>query len=269
MNRNDDVLKSSETDTRRLYNDLSWTWPIISPPEDYLEEGRFYTEKIRTRARREGRSLLHLGCGGGHMDWAMKNNFRIRSIDISPHMLALAEKLNPEVTYSLGDMRTVRLDEKFDAVLIHDAINYMLTVDDLRAAFRTAFEHLKDDGLMITSAEQWPENFVQHKIRPQTEKKDDIEITFIEHFYDPDPNDTHYECTFIYLIRRGGKLQVEFDRHLAGIFPLESWRKTIMEVGFILEETEFTHSDFAENDSYPMFIGIKPSTATPKVISGK
>jgi trans-aconitate methyltransferase len=35
-------------------------------------------------------------------------------------MLDLARQLNPDCTYHAGDMRTIRLDETFDAVFIAD-----------------------------------------------------------------------------------------------------------------------------------------------------
>ncbi len=241
----------------RLYKDLSWTWPIISPPKDYIEEVEFFVVKIKEYAKINTKSLLNLGCGGGHMDWTLKKQFDMTSIDISPDMLALARKLNPEVNYIEEDMRTVRLDRKFDTVIIHDSILYMQTLDELKAAFLTAYEHLKDNGLMITYCEEWPEHFVQNKVRTQTEIKDNVEIIFIENYYDPYPNDTTYEGTFIYLIRCDGKLEVQKDFHTMGIFPLDDWRRKIKEVGFSLIETKFTHSDFTDDESYPMFVGIK------------
>ena len=103
----------------------------------------------------------------------------------------------------------------------------------------------------------WPEMFKQNKVRSQSDKKDNVEITFIEHMYDPDPNDSTYEYTFIYLIRRDGRLVIEHDRHTCGIFPLDFWRQTIKDVGFEMSEDKFTHSDFEQNEFYPMFIGIK------------
>jgi SAM-dependent methyltransferase len=241
----------------RLYKDLSWTWPIISPPKDYIEEAQFFTAKINEFKKIETRTLLNLGCGGGHMDWTLKKFFEITSIDISPDMLALAKKLNPEIEYIEGDMRTVRLDKKFDAVVIHDSILYMQNIDELKAAFKTAYEHLKENGLMITYCEEWPEHFVQNNVRSQRNTKDDIDLIFIENYYDPDPDDSTYEGTFIYLIRRDGELEIFHDYHTFGIFPLENWRRVICEVGFALHETKFTHSDFTDNEFYPMFVGIK------------
>ena len=245
------------TDHNRLYNDLAWTWHIISKPEDYIEEGRLFTAMINKYRRIDTKSLLNIGCGGGNLDSALKSDFNITSVDLSAAMLENARKINPEIKYYTGDMRTVRLDKLFDAVVIHDAINYMLTPDDLRAAFETAYLHLKKGGLIVTYAEEWPEHFKQNRVRSQVEVRDNIEITFIENYYDPDPDDTTYEGTFIYLIRKDSILQIETDHHVLGIFPLETWRRKMKEVGFEVIEDKFTHSEFAEGESYPLFIGIK------------
>jgi hypothetical protein len=46
----------SEKDERRLYSDLAWTWPIISPVEDYIEETELLCDILVT----EDRPLLRL-----------------------------------------------------------------------------------------------------------------------------------------------------------------------------------------------------------------
>lgn len=241
----------------RLYNDLAWTWHIISKPEDYVEEGEDFINKIKEHAKIEVREILNLGCGGGNLDWVLKHAFKVTGVDISNSMLANARRINPENEYHQGDMRSVRLGRTFDAVVIHDAVNYMLTPADLKAAFETAYIHLKPGGVMITYAEVWKENFKQNRVRYQTEVKDNIEITFIENYYDPDPDDTFYESTFIYLIRKNGILRIETDLHYCGVFPLELWPNTLKEIGFEVIETRFDHSEFAEGEDYPMFIGIR------------
>jgi len=43
-------------------------------------------------------------------------------------------------------MRSVRLGRTYDAVIIHDAIMYMTTEDDLVAALATARAHLAPAG---------------------------------------------------------------------------------------------------------------------------
>lgn len=238
-------------DQRRLYGDLSWTWPIISPPEDYIQEAEEFVRAIREHSRIEVKTLLDLGCGGGHNDNTLKKHFEVTGVDVSEAMLALARRLNPEVTYFLGDMRTVRLGKTFDAVIIADSIDYMLTVEDLRAAFVTAFVHLKPGGVFCTYAEVTAENFQQNRTHCSTRAQGDVEIVFVENCYDPDPTDTTYENTFVYLIRRGGQLEIETDRHLGGIFELETWPALLREVGFEVQQMEF------DEEGIPMFVCIK------------
>jgi SAM-dependent methyltransferase len=93
----------SGKDERRLYSDLAWTWPIISPVEDYIEETELFGKLIKEHSTIEVKTLLHLGCGGGHNDYTFKKHFKVTSVDISEDMLALAKKLNPEVNYQYGD----------------------------------------------------------------------------------------------------------------------------------------------------------------------
>ena len=46
-------------------------------------------------------------------------------------------------------MRPVRLNRKFDAVIIHDVIEYMLTEKDLLDIFSTAVYHLNPGGVLL------------------------------------------------------------------------------------------------------------------------
>jgi len=248
----------SGKDERRLYGDLAWTWPIISPVEDYIEETELFSKLIKEHSTIEVNTLLHLGCGGGHNDYTFKKHFKVTSLDISEDMLTLAKKLNPEVNYQYGDMRTIRLEERFDAVTILDSINYIKTVEDLQRTFITTYEHLKPGGVFLTFMEQIAGQFKQNNTTCSTHSKGDVEITFVENDYDPDPNDTSYEATFIYLIRVGGKLEIHTDRHLCGIFKLKIWLKLLKEVRFKVIQNKFEHSTFIKGESYPILICIKP-----------
>ena len=219
-----------------MYSDLSWTWPIISPPEHYVKETNIFSNIIQELC--EAKRLLHIGCGGGHNDFTFKKYFKVTGVDISKNMLVLAKKLNPEVNYQTGDMRTVRLEKQFDAVAILDSINYMTTELDLRKAFQTAFEHLKKGGVFITYVEERKEYF-ENRTRVSDHNKEKTNITFIENMYDPDPHDNSYENTFVYIIRRNGKLSVETDLHISGLFGLDTWKKLLNETGFEIKEIKF------------------------------
>jgi len=240
----------------RLYKDLAWTWPIISPPEDYVKEAADHKQLICKHSKIEVKTLLNLGCGGGHDDFGLKRYFNITGVDLSPEMLSLARKLNPENHYIQGDMRTVRLGQTFDAVCILDAVNYMLSEKDLSAAFETALTHLKPGGVFLTIVERTPKTFQQNRTKTSTHTKGDVEIVFVENIYDPDTQDTTYEDTFVYLIRKNGKLKVEFDRHVSGIFPLETWVSLLKKAGFssVVQKVETEYPDYP---GLTMLIGFK------------
>ena len=249
---------TSENNELRLYNDLAWLWPVISPPDEYLEETGTFSKMIKEHCKIESKTLLHLGCGGGHHDYGFKQHFEVTGLDISDSMLKLAAKLNPEVTYHKDDMRTARLDKTFDAVTTIDSINYMLSEKELREVFQTAFTHLNPGGVFLTLVEYYTGQFTQHSVTSSVHVHDGIEVTCIENDYDPDPRDTTFETTYIYLIRRKGELEILTDRHLSGIFKLETWRKLLQKMGFQVIEVEFKPPAGAQKEYYPIFICNKP-----------
>jgi SAM-dependent methyltransferase len=239
-------------DQRRMYGDLAQLWPIISPPEDYVNEADLFAKLIALRSNIKAKTLLHLGCGAGHLDWTLKKHFRITGVDLSRQMLTLARRLNPEVEYRQGDMRTVRLRVTFDAVIIADSITYMTSERDLRKAFATAWTHLRPGGVFCSYAEQTKERFKQNKTEYSLRTKGDVEIIFIENDYDPDPTDTTCEFTFIYLIRQAGRLRIETDRHIGGLFNRETWLRILKGVGF-----DVAHKADPD-EGFPLFICVKP-----------
>jgi SAM-dependent methyltransferase len=239
-----------ENKDRRLYDDLAWLWPIVSPPADYRDEATEFHDLIQGNGIGTPRQLLHLGCGAGHLDSHLKRHYQITGVDLSEAMLDLARPLNSEVTYIQGDFRTIRLEPEFDAVILADASDYLLTNEAMVEAFTTAYRHLRSGGVFCTYAEETIEQFVQNKTRTAVHARGNVQITAIENVYDPDPSDTSYELTLVYLIRRGLDLQVEVDRHQAGLFSINTWIEKLEAVGFAVEVIQYP-------DSGPMFIGKK------------
>lgn len=251
------INTADSNDQRRMYNDLSWAWSIISPPEEYIEETELFAKTIKDYAIQPVKTLLHMGCGAGGNDFTLKKHFQVTGVDISDSMRELAAKLNPEVTYLPGDMRTVRLDQIFDAVTILDAIDYNRSKNDIQATFRTVHEHLKPGGIFLTVIEYDPATFPQNITHIDVKKKDNTEVTFIENNYDPDPSDTSFEATFIFMVRRDGELEIHTDRHIVGIHKPEVWIDLLKNAGFQVKVLKFVHSTFEKGRSMPMLVGIK------------
>jgi SAM-dependent methyltransferase len=228
-----------QTSKWRIYSNLAWTEPIISPPEEYVKETELFIKAIKEHSKNKVKTLLHLGCGAGINDYTFKRHFKVTGVDISENMLENARRLNPEVVYLQGDMRTIKLGESFDAVVIPDSIGYMTTLKDLRRAIITAYKHLKPGGVLLIMAnivEQFKQNNFVY-----TGSNRDVEITLFENNYISHRTGTTYEATLIFLIRRKGKLEIHTDHHIIGLFKLKTWLDLLKELEFEVKQIKIGH----------------------------
>lgn len=242
---------------QRLYGDLASWWPLLSAPEEYAEEAEIYRRVLVEGRQPPPGSLLELGSGGGNNASHMKAHFDITLVDISPGMLAVSRALNPECKHFEGDMRGVRLGRQFDAVFIHDAVDYMATAEDLRAALETAFVHCVPGGVALVCPDHVRENF-----RASTDHGGhdggDRALRYLEWTSDPDPNDSCYTYDMAYLLRSAdGTVQVEHDRAICGLFARSEWLAMFAEVGFEgVTVLPFDHSE-VEPGVHEMFVATK------------
>ena len=240
----------------KLYNELASWWPLLSPPDDYAEEAAFYSLQLRPSAS-ERLTLLELGSGGGNNALHMKKSFDMTLVDLSPGMVEMSRRLNPDCEHLAGDMRTVRLGREFDRVFIHDAIVYMTTLADLRMAIETAYVHCRPGGIALFAPDHVRETF-----RPSTDHGGEDGkgrgLRYLEWTWDPDPSDSTYVVDYAYILRdETGATTVEHDRHEEGLFSRAEWLTVMAEAGFEAESVPFDHSEI-EPGTYELFIARKP-----------
>jgi trans-aconitate methyltransferase len=156
-------------------------------------------------------------------------------VDIAPRMLEVSRRLNPDCEHVQGDMRTVRLGRVFDAVFVHDAVDYMTTEQDLRAAIETAFVHCAPGGIAL-----FVPDHVRETYEPYTDHGgndgDGRGMRYLEWSYDPDPADTTVISEFVFLLHDGGaESVVAHERHVCGLFGRDEWLTWLTEAGFEAE----------------------------------
>jgi hypothetical protein len=71
----------------------------------------------------------------------------------------------------LESMGPLRLDRRFDAVFVHDAIDYLINLDDLRAAMATAYMHLHPGGVALLCPSRLRESFAPAQNTAATTKE--------------------------------------------------------------------------------------------------
>ena len=165
----------------------------------------------------------------------MKGHATLTLTDRSPAMLTLSRAINPECEHIVGDMRTLRLGRTFDAVFAHDAISYLTTEDDLRAALGTAFLHLRPGGAAIIEPDHVRETYTDATEHGghDGEPRDGRSLRYLQWRWDPDPADDWYLDDFAYLLREAdGSIRAVQDRHRLGMFPQATWFRLLEEAGF-------------------------------------
>lgn len=238
----------------QLYGDLSTWYRLLTPKEEYEDEAEMY-RAIFARAVPGASTLLELGAGAGHNAFHLKAHYECTLTDLSEPMLALSRDLNPDCEHALGDMRTLRLDRVFDLVLIHDAVMYMRTRSDLRAAVETALSHLRPGGAALFVPDYVKETFVGGR---QVFERDEPgrSMVCVEWDWDPDPEDDTFIGDYVFVLQEGGgEVRVVRDRHEVSCFPRRVWMDTLRAVGF--EPELLIQANAAPYDAQEVFLGVK------------
>lgn len=241
--------------TPRLYQDLAHLWPILSPPEDYTAEAQIILDLLEEHFGTDRRlSILELGAGGGHTLYHLKHHHDCTASDLSPDMLEQCKKLNPEVPTHLGDMRSLRLDQTFDAILIHDAIDYLLTEEDIRQTLRTASEHLNPDGMLVLAPTETTETLDVGSSASDERETETHTYRFTSTLDQPEPPDRFRLTLDIEITdRTTGETQRVTDHHTCGLFPQATWLALLHDHDFLAmpRETELAWSCFTATRQTP------------------
>ena len=242
--------------TERLYDDIAEWWPVISPPAEYAEEATLYVQMIRASASREVREVLELGSGGGNNASHMKDAFAMTLVEPADGMRELSRKLNPECVHLQGDMRHVRLERTFDAVFVHDAVMYMTTEDDLRAALRTVAAHLAPGGVALVAPDVTLETFSEATEHGGGEDENGRQARYLEWTLLHEPGESIYTVHYAFLLREpDGSVRVAHDVHREGLFPRATWLALFQEAGLQAELARRT----IEGEEYDSFIAVRPA----------
>lgn len=215
-----------------MYVEAAPWWPLLSPPEEYAEEAEHLRGLLRS-ARIDVRTVLDLGSGGGHLASHLTPHLDVCLVDLSPAMLEVSRGLNPDAEHICADMRTWRGDREFDAVILHDAIDYMSSREDLAAALATAYAHCRPGGVVIALPDHTRETYAATTGHGGIDGVDGRGARFLEWSWDPDPGDdtivTHYVMT---LRGRDGAVRVIHDQHVTGLFSIHTWVELLAAAGF-------------------------------------
>jgi SAM-dependent methyltransferase len=98
-----------------------------------------------------GETVLDVCCGSGHVAGEVaKRGYRVVGVDQSAALIASARARLPDLKFYVQDVRRLVLRERFRAAYsTFDALNHLLTLEDLREAFQAIHGVLLPGALFV------------------------------------------------------------------------------------------------------------------------
>ena len=200
-----------------VFGAYSRYYNLFYKDKDYPGEVVYVHELIQQH-RPGAKSVLDLGCGTGrHALLLAERDYEVAGVDRSAEMLTVANSLlstlnlhpstgdeciAPTLSFHQGDIRTIRLEHTFDAVVsLFHVMSYQTGNHDLRAAFATAREHLEPGGVFIFDCWYGPAVLTDRPVvRVKRLEDEEIAVTRIA---EPvmHPNDNLVEVNYQVLVR--------------------------------------------------------------------
>lgn len=221
--------------SERLYRELAEWWPVLVPRATYAHECQELVGLARTLRGEPIRSWLELGSATGALASHLPRRVQATLVDRSPEMLALSRRSNPKARHVEADLRELRLDTRFDLVLLHDTLMYMTRPADLRAAMRTIAAHLSPDGLAVVLPDVVAETFQEGHVAGGGEAPDGRAARLLEWHWRPDKRSGTYLAEMSLMLRAPGQpVRAIHESHTMGLFSRGAIRGAMKDAGMQL-----------------------------------
>jgi SAM-dependent methyltransferase len=242
----------------RLYRELAGWWPLISPPAEYAGDAAAIEREFGRTGVPVG-TLLDLGSGGGHVALHLKAGRVVTLVDLSADMLAVSRQLNPDCVHVRGDMRTVRLGQRYDAVLVHDAVDYVTSENDLALVIGTAHAHCRPGGVAVFAPDHTGETFRPGLGVGGGHDGSGRQASFTERTSDPDPHDDWILAEYEFTLRDvDGAVTVLPEAHRLGSFRQATWLELLTSAGFTVHTRPLVSDG---RSARVMFVAVRPGPA--------
>lgn len=146
-------MSKEEKEVADKYNQVATTYHNLRTKDN--PQGWFYNELLEMPVTFEllgdvkGKKILDLGCGTGiYAKILTKRGALVKGFDISPKMIEIAKKENPDLELKVGSANKIPFDEKFDIVLASLMVHYL---NDWTKMFEEIRRVLKPNGIFIFS----------------------------------------------------------------------------------------------------------------------
>lgn len=144
----------------KVFDEYAQYYDLLYREKDYTGEVAYIHQMIKKHYP-SAKRILDLGCGTGiHAIELSKLGYEVHGVDMSHGMIQDAKKLLnktisdgielPNISFSVGDVRTFEPKEKYDVVLsLFHVMSYQITNDDVKSFCNTIKKSLEPKGIAI------------------------------------------------------------------------------------------------------------------------
>lgn len=239
---------------RPVFDAYARYYDLLYHDKDYITEADYVASHIRKHAPNAKR-ILEMGCGtGAHAVHLVRTGFAVHGVDLSDPMLIRAEarkaslpaKEAQNLTFTSGDVRSVRIGKGFDVVIaLFHVISYQTGNADLEAAFASAAAHLNSGGLFLFDFWYGPAVLTQ-KTEVRVKRLDDehVRVTRIaEPVMHVNENMVDVNYTVFIEVKETGKVERLQETHHMRYLFLPEIEKILNGCGFHLVTTQAWMTD--------------------------
>lgn len=166
------------TEEELTYEELATHYDRLYHDKPYAAESARVIELLRDRGAEDGARLLDVGTGTGQHVQHLSGTFQVTGVDVHEPVLDIARERVPEARFVEGDIRTLDLDERFDALTcLFGVIGYVETWANLDTALERVAAHLAPGAPFVIESWVTPAVFEQIEGRPVLRTYDGDDLT--------------------------------------------------------------------------------------------
>ncbi len=149
---------------KKIIHQLAQDYDNISDHFDITRQHNWSTiQDLIGQYVKKDQNILDLGCGNGRLTKNLPSNINYTGLDISPKLISLARKNNPEHKFQTGDLTNLPFpDHTFDIIFAVASIHHIPSNTLRRQAISEIYRVLKQEGIFIMT--NW--NLYQPKYLP-------------------------------------------------------------------------------------------------------
>jgi len=134
-----------------MYGDFAYIYDKLMYDLDYKKIYKFILKVLNDKSL-EPKIILEMACGTGELTKYLAHKFNVHAFDLSYDMLSICENKikNRNLKLFRQDMTSFKAPTTYDAIFsVGDSLNYVTENKGFESALKSAYEHLKENGILI------------------------------------------------------------------------------------------------------------------------